>query len=59
MQEVIYIGKFLFSGKLSCCANNNVADTRRAQLESVWRTYKREDSYIHYILLPGNTMYLF
>lgn len=46
MQEAIYIGEFFFSWKLSCGANENVTDTRWAQLKSMWRTNKREDSYI-------------
>lgn len=46
MQDAIYIGQFLFSWKLSCGNDKSVSDTGWAQLEPMWSTHNREDSYI-------------
>lgn len=56
MQEDSYIGEFIFSWKQSWGTNENVSDTRWAQLESMWRRHKREDSHILFLI---NTMWWF
>lgn len=56
MQEDSYIGEFIFSWKQSRGTDENVSDTRWAQLESMWRRHKREDSHILFLI---NTMWWF
>lgn len=56
MQEDRYIGEFIFSWKQSWGTDENVSDTRWAQLESMWRRHKREDSHILFLI---NTMWWF